>query len=82
LEGQIAEMDRQIARLGRWIGAHEEELDLSELRTALDLYSSLCSRVTRMRQALDKMRGGTEGELLSALNAVLDELGDEWDVEL
>jgi len=75
-------MDRQIARLGHWIDAHEEELALAELKTALDLYSTLCSRVTRMRQALDKMRGGTGGELLGAINAVLDELGTEWDIEL
>ena len=73
LAAQIDDLDARIARLGDYVDAHREELDLNDLCRLLDLYSKMLSRVTRMRQ----VQVGLEGEqslLMEATRAVLEEI--------
>ena len=55
---------------------------LDEMSTAYRLLSELAGRVTRMRQARDRMEGGQDDELVAAIHEALDSLSADWGVEL
>ena len=82
LAAQIADLDRRIARLGDHIDACQADLETLGLVRLLDLHSKMMGRVTRMRQALDQMRGDDKGGLAQAIQEALDEIGQEWGIDL
>jgi len=82
MQGQIEDLDRRIERLGEYIDEHQSGWDLTQLKTALDLHSTLISRVARARQVQDRLTEGGQDEIEALINDVLDELSEEWGIEL
>jgi hypothetical protein len=85
LAAQIADLDRRIARLGAYMDACQAELNVDDLVRLNDLYSKMMGRVTRMRQALDRLgpgEGAEQSALAKALHWALDELAKILKTEL
>ena len=55
---------------------------MAEINTAHRLLSELNGRVTRMREARERMEGGEDDALAAAINEALDSLSEDWGVEL
>jgi hypothetical protein len=81
-EGQIADLDRRIQRLGEYIDDHADELDARTLGALLELHSKMIGRVTRVRRMRKDLTGDKDTALASAMNHALDRIGKEYNVEL
>jgi hypothetical protein len=82
IQGQIEDLDRRIEQLRAYMDEHQDKWDLGQLMTALDLYSTLVSRAARAREIQWRLKGGEDGDLATAINQALDEIGADWGVEL
>lgn len=81
INDQIADLDQRISRLGTYID-QQEQLAIEDLCKLLDLLSKLMGRVTRMRQARNRMDEDAQSELFDAINDALDEIATERGITL
>ena len=82
IQRRIVELDRRIQRLGGYIDAHEAELTPREYRDLLNLYGQLLSRLGRLMSQHQAARDDDASDLAAAIDAALDHLAHEWDVDL
>jgi hypothetical protein len=82
LAEQIDELDARIKRLGEYLDAHGDEFDVDDLCQLLDLYSTMMTRVTRMRQAQSHLTAEVKGVLMEAFHWALDELSRQKGIPL
>ena len=80
----IAGLVDKMRRLDQIIDAYERETEGGDgfLIRLLGLYLQASTRLGRMLRDRHTLLGEGAGELASALNQVLDELGAEWGVDL
>jgi hypothetical protein len=81
LSAQIDDLDARIARLGAYVDARREELEVGDLVRLLDLHSRMLERVTRMRQVQNALEG-KKSVLVEAIHRVLDKLSEREGVPL
>jgi hypothetical protein len=79
---QIDDLDQRIARLGKYIDDHADQLAPRDYLALLDLHSKMIGRVTRVRKARQQMGGGVDQALTCAISEALDAISEEWGIEL
>jgi hypothetical protein len=86
LDAVIADLAAKYAHLSTYIDANDDTLSPALLARFLALHGQTASRLGRLvrdRQALRAAQGlGPDGDLAAAIDAALDELGDELGVAL
>jgi hypothetical protein len=82
LTARIDDLDRRIRQLSDYIDAHLADLvpeDFAALATLQGQLSSRLGRLMRDRAAID---GETSDELQQAVNEALDQLSQEWGIDI
>lgn len=80
----IADLDRRRQQLGEFIEKHLGDLDVKEYVNLVNLEGQLASRIGRLQRDRLQVKGDGVGasELDALINRALDQLAEEWNVDL
>lgn len=82
LSVRIADLDRRIGNLSKYIDLHFIDLEPDEYRALLALYGVLCSRLGRLMRDRAQLGGDRDDELHRAMNEALDLVAQDLGIEL
>lgn len=82
LTARIDDLDRRIRQLSDYIDHHLADLAPEDFTRLAALQGQLSSRLGRLMRDRIQIDGQGGDELTEAINKALDELSQEWDIEL
>jgi hypothetical protein len=82
IDGVIADLYRKQKRLSRYIDEKMDDLPPADLARFLRLHAQSSSRLGRLLRDRDILKGGWNEGMDAIIAQTLDELGEEWGVDL
>lgn len=82
LSAAIADLQRRLRQLSRYIDDNLNDLDADTFVRLANLQGQLTSRLGRLMRDRQQVAGDAGDELTAAINDALDEISEEWGLDL
>jgi hypothetical protein len=82
LDAAIADLQRRLRQLSRYIDDNLTDLDADTFVRLANLQGQLTSRLGRLMRDRQQVSGNAGDELTAAINDALDEISEEWGLDL